>query len=480
MGKISAVTTNSHSNMLVVGQGTVMQLPDSTFYRMARKISFPVNQYRIPDTSTFVRELREEIVPEARRQGLTLTSVMMRGAASPEGTLRYNTLLAQRRLQAVLDLVRADLPQVDNDSIGTHGSIAEDYPYLVKLMRETDDPDLALVDSLVTLYINKDVALLKQKLQTLRGGRLWKRMLRQYFPQLRTTHIVLVFRRPDSEELVILEKPTPKTATALPFPSADGLPKEVATVAPLAIPMPPPLIAPTATPLTKRPRREFMSLKTNLLLDFAYVPGYDRFCPIPNVAVEFYPLHGHFTYGASFDCPWWQGDISNHKYFQVRNYQVESRYYFRSGDVDERGYGQGAAFQGWYAQAYAHLALFGLGFSEKRGWQGEGGGAGLGGGYVLPLSKDGHWRLDFGLQVGYFRCKYDPYQFLCPVDPTEHDQLYYYKWTGEADLFRKRQYRWTWFGPTRIGITLSYDLLYRKRDKKGASFRKWEKTKEKK
>ena len=67
------------------------------------------------------------------------------------------------------------------------------------------------------------------------------------------------------------------------------------------------------------PRREYMSIKTNLLFDGAYMPGYDRFCPIPNVAVEFYPLHGHFTYGASFDGPWWQ-HYDDHKYFKHRKY----------------------------------------------------------------------------------------------------------------------------------------------------------------
>ena len=40
-------------------------------------------------------------------------------------------------------------------------------------------------------------------------------------------------------------------------------------------------------------------MKSNVLFDFAYVPaGYNRFCPIPNIAVEYYPLHGHFTFGA--------------------------------------------------------------------------------------------------------------------------------------------------------------------------------------
>jgi len=41
-------------------------------------------------------------------------------------------------------------------------------------------------------------------------------------------------------------------------------------------------------------------------------------------------------------------------------------------------------------------------------------------------------------------------------------------------LFKKRQYRWNWIGPTRIGITLSYDLLYRRIQKNGVSLKAYE------
>ena len=97
------------------------------------------------------------------------------------------------------------------------------------------------------------------------------------------------------------------------------------------------------SPLCRRalPRRELLSVKTNVLFDFAYIPaGYDRFCPIPNIAVEYYPLHGHFTFGASLDFPWWK-DYDAHKYMEVRNYQVEGRYYFESGDISRRPVGGG-------------------------------------------------------------------------------------------------------------------------------------------
>ena len=211
-------------------------------------------------------------------------------------------------------------------------------------------------------------------------------------------------------------------------------------------------------------RRESMSIKTNVLLDLAYMPGYNRFCPIPNVAVEYYPLHGHFTYGASFDGPWWKHD-KEHKYFQLRNYQVHTRYYLLSGDINEQKTGKGAAFKGFFISAYAHAFLYNICFDADRGWEGEGWGAGLGIGYVMPLDRKQHWRLEFGLQAGYLHTLYDPYQWRCPVNPSHDPEQYYYKWYGDAKDFKKRQHRYSWIGPTRVDITLSYDIFYRSSQK---------------
>lgn len=228
----------------------------------------------------------------------------------------------------------------------------------------------------------------------------------------------------------------------------------------------------------REPRREFLSIKTNLLFDVAYVPGYGRWCPIPNVAVEYYPRHGHFTYGASIDFPWWR-DYDAHKFFEVRNYQLETRYYLRANGANEtdwvNGPGhRGPAFAGFYLQAYVHAGLFQIAFDANRGWIGEGIGAGVGVGYVTPISRNGHWRMEFSLQAGWFGCKHDPFQYENPINPDYRDGLYYYKWTLSSDLFKERQYRFNWIGPTRVGITLSYDLLYRRIAKKGVSFKAYE------
>lgn len=344
--------------------------------------------------------------------------------------------------------------------------MAEDYDLLYTMMMLKHDAKFHDVDSLITLYAD-DTQRLKAAMKRHDGGKLWRYLLKEYFPKLRAVRIIVVDKRLaniDSNDLA----PRPIAAT-IPATVADcHLRIQNADITPA-------YIIPATTPASALQRREVLSVKTNVLFDFAYMPGYDRFCPIPNVALEYYPLHGHFTYGASFDCPWWQ-HYDEHKYFQVRNYQLHTRYYLRSGDIRKRKPGEGAAFRGLYLSLYAHAYLYNICFDEKRGWEGEGWGAGLGIGYVVPLGRSGHWKLEFGLQAGYLSTNYDPYQWKCPIDPDTDKEQYYYKWYGNANDFQKRQHRFSWLGPTRVEITLSYDLLYRRNNKKGVSFRNRETT----
>ncbi len=427
--------------VIVRSNETVHEFTDSLFYSISRKVIFPVNKYKIPEDADFRREIEGELMPYMNAHNMVLDRIIVRGAASPEGPVEWNEFLAVHRADALVELIEQNSrfkvkrqPQVV--------LMPEDYNYLLYLMQGRGDKYYDYVESVVKRWSEVNVHVLKEKLQQHDSGRLWRHLLDDYFPELRAARVIFVFKKftPVSSDKSLAGPPVLNPLSLTP---PDTLPKFDFTFEPL-------------------PRRELLSVKTNLLYDLAYMPGYDRFCPIPNVAIEYYPLHGHFTFGASLDFPWWQ-DYNAHKYFQVRNYQLEARYYFKSGDVRERGYGNGAAFRGWYLQAYAQAGLYDICFDAGRGWEGEGLGAGLGFGYVLPLSKNGHWRLEFGAQFGYLWTQYDPYQWQCPVDPTEGGDLYYYKWTGKPEDFKKRQYRFNWIGPTRLGITLSYDLLYRKR-----------------
>ena len=456
-GSALALTVEKKYPYVVVLDDSVRQveMSDSLFYRISRKVIFPVNKYVIPQDSKFRQELLNEILPYFDNRDYVLESMYIRGAASPEGPYGWNCTLSQLRRKALLKLINDNVKH-PVDSLLNINEVPEDYIYLLLLMKERHDRDYSRVAAVVNKYIDTDQHRLKQELMAMDGKRLWRRLLKDYFPEMRAARVVLFFKKYEG----VSAKPVEPVSFSDVKAEEPQLP---------AVDMP----ALSAGPL-RLPRREVLSVKTNLLLDLAYMPfGYNRFCPIPNIAVEYYPLHGHFTYGASFDCPWWQ-NYTDHKYFQVRNYQLEARYYFRDGSVERTGYGRGAAFTGWYLQGYANFGLYGICFTANRGWEGEGIGGGLGFGYVLPLTKTGHWRLEFGAQLGVFWTKYDPYQYESVLYPDRHDNLYYYKWDKWGNLFRRRQHQLTWFGPTRVGVTLTYDLLYRRRAKKGVTLKSWE------
>ncbi len=416
-----------------------VNLSDSLFYNISRKVIFPKDKHIIPANSEFRREIEEELMPYMNNTSHVLKSIIIRGAASPEGPWQWNKTLSHLRMEALLRLITKNSTLPVNPEL-TIEEVPEDYIYLLRVMKESNDPDYSRVKAIVDRYFHSDQQKLKAELQALDHSALWWRLYHTYYPEMRAARVVLVFEKYD-------------LGAGIDHPIETG---------DITRPYMPDIPAREVESLSFA-RRELISAKSNLLLDLAYMPGgYNRFCPIPNIALEYYPLHGHFTYGASLDFPWWQ-HFDGHKYFQIRNYQLEARYYLRSGDVAKVGYGNGAAFTGWYAQAYAHFGLYSLCFDAKRGWEGEGAGAGLGLGYVLPLTKKGHWRLELGAQFGLFYTGYDPYQWLDPVDPDMGKNEYYYLWTGKAEDFKLRQHRFTWMGPTRIGITLSYDLFYRNR-----------------
>lgn len=448
-----------------------INLSDEDFYDNCAKVVFPVNKFGLPKNDATLKELEEVVLPRINEDSMELVAIVIRGAASPEGPFLNNKRLAQNRAKALTNFITARLKFNGlTDSLGNRGDDVkvlmqdydiEDYRSLCIAMKKAGDKDYDYVKGLTDKYLaNNDMRRLKLALIKAQNGQLWFRLYRTYYPQLRSARIMLFFRKhkePEPEilpepEVVIPEEPQ-ETDTIVTidtiFVEESGRDKRIA-------------------------RKKLLAVKTNLLMDFAYMPGYDRWCPIPNIALEYYPLKGHFTFGASFDMPWWQ-DYDAHKYFQFRNYQIEGRYYFKGANAayDANEYNQ-KAYTGFYLQGYAHTAIFGICFDGNRGWVGEGVGAGIGAGYVVPLCRSGHWKLELGLQLGFFRCQYDPYRYENPVNPSYHDDLYYYKWTGKNSLFKKRQYRWNWIGPTRVGITVSYDLLYRRVNKKGISLKAYE------
>ena len=442
---------NKYPYIYFVGKKDTTALSEDYFFDNAGYVIFPVGKTRLPLNSPLLKELSGTVLPQMNRDSLQLNGVILRGAASPEGPWKLNQRLGKARTKSLLDFLKSQTAFPISDSIMSAKSEAEDYRLLCRQMMLKGDPDYSLVAILCDKYLGigrQDI--LKRKLMQIRGGRLWRRLLKEYFPNLRAARLMLTVKK--YEPAPVAQQPVLPPVTE----------KYIA-----------PIVTDTVYEDYRIPRREILSVKTNLLFYGVYMPfGYNRYCPIPNVAIEYYPLHGHFTLGASLDFPWWI-DYSKHKFFEVRNLQIEGRYYFRSGDISKNPPGKGAAFKGFYVQAYGHVGVFEIGLHVNRGYKGEGFGGGFGAGYVMPISKKGHWRLEFAAQFGYLYVMHDPFQYEYRGIEL-HDNLYYYDWVRPASEFKRRQYRYTYFGPTRVGVTLTYDLLYRtnKKTKKKLSFKR--------
>ena len=443
---------NKYPYIYFVGKGDSTAMSEDYFFDHAGYVIFPVGKSRLPLNSPLLKELSGTVLPQMNRDSLQLNGVILRGAASPEGPWKVNQRLGRARTKSLVDFLKNQSAFPISDSLMSAKAEAEDYRLLCRQMMLKGDPDYSLVAILCDKYLGigrQDI--LKRKLMQIRGGRLWRRLLREYFPGLRAARVMLTVKKYEPAPVVQPVVIAPPVETKAAFKAVEDTVYEDYRI----------------------PRREFLSVKTNLLFYGAYVPfGYNRYCPIPNVAIEYYPMHGHFTLGASLDFPWWV-DYSKHKFFEVRNLQIEGRYYFRSGDISKNPPGKGAAFKGFYVQAYGHVGVFEIGLHVDRGYKGEGFGGGLGAGYVMPISKKGHWRLEFAAQFGYLYVMHDPFQYEYRGIEL-HDNLYYYDWVRPASEFKKRQYRYTYFGPTRVGVTLTYDLLYRtnKQTKKKLSFKR--------
>ena len=424
---------------IVVTPASVNTLPEFTdqeFYQYSTAVYFAVNKTDIRPDDPFFTLYREQILPMINNRHLQLRKVFIRGAASPEGPYENNMRLGCGRSEALLGKLLKELTFQYVDVDQEVSCITEDYGYLCLLMEQASDPDYSLVKSIYD-ECGADELCCKEKLMAANGGKLWSRLLKEYFPKLRAARLILWFSEPDMQHSHL-------TAQGLqPVPELTW--KEPADQSYLPVENQP-LLFPTAT------RRHLIAARTNLVRDFLYMPGIG-FTPSPDLQFEYYPLAGHLTYNIGFT---WSNlrNYDEHKFFQIRDAQVETRYYLRGmGD-----------FMGTYIGAYGQFSVFGIGFDKKTGWEGGGAGAGLSVGHTLALNKRQNLRLEFMLAAGYFETRHDPYIYGNPFNGDE-DGLYYYDYLGSASEFKKRNHVMRWIGPTNIGIGLTYDIIYRKRNR---------------
>ena len=414
------------------------------------KVIFPVNKIVIPKESPFIREFVEKTLPKMQQRNAQIARMEIVGTASPEGSRQHNKWLSEKRNQALVDTISTllELPKDIKSEI-----VIEDYAELMRMLEENNDPYFKTIKPVYDRYKNNEEQL-KRSLRYLDKGRVWRYILNKYYPDLRTAKVKLYVHFPayksqaeiDAEALKKAQEEEERMKTAQVFEAPqDSTAEEVMTV---------------DSTVVERERVHILSLKTNLLHDAFWMPNYGM-APAVNIHAEYYPLNGHYTYNAAFMFPYYHR-WSHHKFFQIRDYELSVRRYFKPAKDDN------AEYLGWYVGAYGHFAKYGIGLNKEKGWQGEGGGAGLEVGYVINISRNKRWRLEFSAGLGYFYTRFDPYVYGNPV-LDEEDGKYYYDYTKSARDFKKRNHQSSFLDPTHLGVTLTYDLLYRRIVKKGVS-----------
>lgn len=168
----------------------------------------------------------------------------------------------------------------------------------------------------------------------------------------------------------------------------------------------------------------YWALKTNMIHDLILVP---------NIGLEWY-VGKNLSVEADYSGAWWGTKYRTHLW-RYYGGNVQLNYYFKGKSEADAGF---TPFRGWHVGVYGEMASYDFQFG-RRGYQGKvAGGGGLVGGYTLPLNR--HFSLDLMLGLGFFGGRYKVCRYM----------------DGHEVWIETRMRNW--WGPTRIGVTLSWLL----------------------
>lgn len=361
-----------------------------------------------------------------RRERAPLRRITLSSGASPEGNSTLNRRLSDGRLASLRSVIqeRLSIP----DSLFATSSLGEDWDGLAILVGESGTPyreEVLRILQDTPEWVTRNGVVVdsrKRQLMNLRGGRAWRHMVDNIFPELRNCSVVIcefgqASTDNEGEPDMFQEKVEPADAV-IPCDTAETV-CVACDSAPVSFP-----VSVASPPGTFR-----MALRSNLLYDVLLVP---------NIGLEFY-LGGNWTVGGNWIYGWWDND-RRHRYWRIYGGDLSVRRYFGARSKEHPMSGH-------------HLGVYGQIFTYdfERGGRGYMGGkpggtlwdrmnytAGLEYGYSLPIAR--RLNIDFSMAVGYWGGIYHEYL----------PEAGYYLW--------KQTSRRSWIGPTKAEISLVWLL----------------------
>ena len=340
-----------------------------------------------------------ESVRRALRDG-TIERIVVRSGASPDGANRANELLSERRADSLVSYIvrHTDVSAslIDRQAAGIAWDelraqvAASGMLYRDEVLDVLDNTPVWIFDEK-----NQVVGGRKQRLMDLRGGEPYRYMLREFFPDLRSSVVVTLYFR--SEETP--ESTQPPAVAPPPAPEPGLKPAENDEPQPATVPDTaaapertdeageaiPALIGPEAKGWTPR-----LVVKTNAV-------GWAM--AISNVAVEI-DLSQRLSLNIPVYYSAWNYFSGTTK-FRILAAQPELRYW----PTRDRRFFAGVHF----GVASYNLALGGKWRIQDHDGTTPALGGGVSVGYRMPLGRNDRWNVEFSLGAGAYRLHYDKF-----------------------------------------------------------------------
>lgn len=340
-----------------------------------------------------------------------LRKILVVGGASPEGSIRFNKWLSEKRAAVLFDYLSryGELP----DSLKTNVFLGRDWQGLINMVQDDDnvpykDETLALLEEIADADGTVSGGDQLKRIKKLRGGVPYLYMYRNMFPELRASSLHLWYEKtPNPQRIIKILPIAPELDLSITLP-----PIEIATI-----------IFPTVLPKPVKPF--YMDIRTNMLFDALL---------LPNIGAEFY-LGKDWSVLADWMYGWWKTD-RRHWYWRAYGGDVAVRKWFGSAAKEKPLTGHHI---GIYGQIFTYdFELGGRGYlGGKPGgtlWNKMNYAVGVEYGYSLPVVR--RINIDFTLGVGYWGGTYHEY--------VPEDNCYVWQCTKQR----------RWFGPTKAEVSL--------------------------
>ena len=349
---------------------------------------------------------------------ITIESVEFSGSASPEGNANTNSRLSRARMNAVEKFVRSNVSFPDD--IVTHNDRYIDWGHLIELIEA--DPTLPMRDEVLAIirteypnakdYRGQVIDGRIPELKALNNGAIWRELLQRYFVQMREGAVIMN----TYIDVPIEPEPEPEPITFEEI--EDYVPEEYSDSATNDYYDLDDMGAYDTDFAATYQKNPLISVKTNLM-------AYSTL--IPNVGVEV-----RITPRWSFEVTGMYSPYNLFVHdFKTRVLAMKPELRFWWGESLRKGH---------FIGIHMPIAGFNIQLNEDFRYQDPNHalwGLGINYGYAMLVGKRQNWSLDFTIGFGYMDISYDVYEGVR---------------NGKFVESVKKGY----FGPTRVGINLSY------------------------